>query len=327
MSNPGSKAYYAAMARDAEKEATRMKFDPQYSVYVSGPMRGVKDLNKPAFSAVARRAASRGWRVYNPSDESPEMAAATYATCIKKDVEFLLKAKGIVLLPGWQKSEGARFEAEVAKNFGLDFFEALPLRGNIDYTIRQTSVPEIGAEGIDQEARRLVYGDRAATYGHPRGDFDRVAKMWGAILNTDINAEQVAIMMVAFKLARLSQTPTHHDSQVDTIGYMLCLARLAEDPTEVAAWLAHEAEEAEAVADAQERVYGDAPNEAANLAAEQRSRMHARAEHADVDQSDPEAYAKFRGATETAWAGAGFHKPYIDHAVDGPRAADIKGEK
>lgn len=276
-------------------------------------MRGKVNLNKEAFDAVARRGAARGWRIFNPSDEDASLKSAPYSVCIKKDVEFLLKADAIVLLPGWQRSEGARFEAEVAKNFGLDFYEATPLAGGHDYTIVQTSVPEIGAEGIDQEARRLVYGDRAATYGHPRGDFDRVAKMWGAILNTDVTAEQVAIMMVAFKLARLSQTPTHHDSQVDTIGYMLCLARLMEDPTETAAWLAREAEEAEAVADADEIEHDRKARfaKAAEHAADKlRAESYGPWESVDDPSGRGAAYEAHRAATESAWAGAAYATPY-----------------
>lgn len=83
-------------------------------------------------------------------------------------------------------------------------------------------------EHIEQEARRLVHGERAQTYGHPRGDFDIVANLWSALLGVEVTAEKVAILMIAFKLARLSKTPTHRDSKVDVIGYVLCLERLME---------------------------------------------------------------------------------------------------
>jgi Domain of unknown function (DUF6378) len=83
---------------------------------------------------------------------------------------------------------------------------------------------------IEQEAGWLVRdGDRAKTYGHPRGDFDRVGKMWSAILGIPVTAEQVALMMIAFKLARATQTPQHRDTQVDIIGYTICLDRLNEE--------------------------------------------------------------------------------------------------
>jgi Domain of unknown function (DUF6378) len=54
--------------------------------------------------------------------------------------------------------------------------------------------------------------------------------MWSALLGITITAEDVAIMMIAFKLARLKQTPTHRDTKVDVIGYTICLDRLDEEP-------------------------------------------------------------------------------------------------
>jgi hypothetical protein len=97
------------------------------------------------------------------------------------------------------------------------------------WTFRELdTLPDV-ADGIEQEARRLVYGERAKTYGHPRGDFDRVAGMWSAMLGIPIDAEHVALMMIAFKLARLAATPEHRDSQVDVIGYALALDRLLRD--------------------------------------------------------------------------------------------------
>jgi hypothetical protein len=88
---------------------------------------------------------------------------------------------------------------------------------------------ESPVQHIEDEAGKLVRrGARQETYGHPRGDFDRVAGMWSALLGVKIDAEKVAVMMIAFKLARLSQTPQHRDSKVDVIGYTICLDRLDE---------------------------------------------------------------------------------------------------
>lgn len=109
-------------------------------------------------------------------------------------------------------------------------------------------------EGVDQEARRVVYGERAQTYGHPRGDFAAIAGIWMAMVRARaefiapgvkvedvpwekvLDEELVAIMMSGLKLARLTKSPKHRDSQVDTIGYILCLTRLQDDPVELAAW-------------------------------------------------------------------------------------------
>jgi len=109
-------------------------------------------------------------------------------------------------------------------------------------------------ESVAEEAQRVVYGPRAATYGHPRGDFEIIGGIWASIIrgrakflfpgktvdeidwNLVINDEAVAILMSGLKLARLAKTPQHRDSSVDTVGYILCLRRLGEDPSEVQAW-------------------------------------------------------------------------------------------
>lgn len=225
---------------------------PNKAIYISGPMRGVPELNHPAFDSMEAALLAddmESWTVHSPAATNREHGhtpETPYSECIRLDVESLLKSDAIMLLPGWRQSEGARFEAEIARSFGLEFYEAELWAIGTDeaWSWKKISAKDIGVEGIDQEARRLVYGDRAATYGHPRGDFDTIAKMWTGILlkklkaknAPEITGEEVALMMAALKLARLASTPTHHDSQVDTIGYMLCLARLQEDPKEIAAW-------------------------------------------------------------------------------------------
>lgn len=233
----------------ASYERTIVKQGTGKAVYISGPMRGVPELNHPAFDSMASALLEDNWIVHSPAETNRQYGhtpETPYSECIRLDVESLLKSDAIMLLPGWRQSEGARFEAEIARSFDLEFYEAtlVQLGSDSAWNWKKISAKDIGVEGIDQEARRLVYGDRAATYGHPRGDFDTIAKMWTGILlkklkaenGAEITGEEVALMMAALKIARLASSPTHHDSQVDTIGYMLCLARLQEDPSEIAAW-------------------------------------------------------------------------------------------
>ena len=88
--------------------------------------------------------------------------------------------------------------------------------------------------GIAGEAHSLVYGARAKTYGHPRFDFTSIGTVWTGLLQdllkpgTHIDPHRVAVLMTGLKLARLVKSPTHHDSRVDTIGYMLTMERLDE---------------------------------------------------------------------------------------------------
>lgn len=206
----------------------------EVSVYIAGPMRGLPNFNYDTFGAVEATLNEYGLpdtggqlRVKNPATNFGGAQDREWAEYMSVDLQDVLNADVLVLLPGYENSEGAQLEIAVAKATGKRFFRAFRSIGEWHFEAIET--PGSPLEGIEQEAKRLVYGDRAKTYGHPRGDFDRVAKMWSAILDCEVTAEQVAIMMVAFKLARLTQTPGHHDSQVDTIGYMLCLSRLQED--------------------------------------------------------------------------------------------------
>lgn len=99
---------------------------------------------------------------------------------------------------------------------------------------------EDNAHGIAGEAHDLVYGARAATYGHPRLDFSIIAKVWTGLLRDklkdgeELDAYRVAVMMTGLKLARLVKSPHHKDSRTDTIGYMLTMERLDEPEAEEA---------------------------------------------------------------------------------------------
>jgi hypothetical protein len=73
-------------------------------------------------------------------------------------------------------------------------------------------------ESILDEAKRIVHGDRGENYGHPLEDFSRTAKIWSAILGTDVSPEQVALCMVGVKISREVNRPKR-DNIVDGAGY------------------------------------------------------------------------------------------------------------
>jgi hypothetical protein len=86
------------------------------------------------------------------------------------------------------------------------------------------------AQTIANHAAALVTGDRAETYGHPLDDFTRTGLMWGAILGTEVTAEQVALMMAALKISRECHTPhPSNDNIVDGVGYLLTHALVVEE--------------------------------------------------------------------------------------------------
>jgi uncharacterized protein DUF6378/uncharacterized protein DUF4406 len=233
------------------------------TAYISGPMTDVPHWNHPQFNEVAYVIRNKGLgnetndspRVVNPAENFGGSTNGPREKYLALDVCQVTKADALVLLPGWANSEGARLEVIVALGLNKRFFLAMvggPWTWRFEeilaWEIRK--LLELGdsvtkartaalkdakqrvedeSRTVEQEAAQLVRdGERQKTYGHPRGDFDRVAGMWSAILGITVTAEQVGVMMIAFKLARLSQTPRHRDSLVDVIGYAICVDRLGE---------------------------------------------------------------------------------------------------
>lgn len=75
-------------------------------------------------------------------------------------------------------------------------------------------------------ARDTVY-QRQAAYGKPENSFTAIAAYWAAYLGHPIGDQDVAIMMILLKVARLKRG-YHHDSVVDIAGYAECLGNLCK---------------------------------------------------------------------------------------------------
>ena len=76
-----------------------------------------------------------------------------------------------------------------------------------------------------QEADKIAGEDRSRDYGHPYDNCARIAAMWNTQLapklTTDITVREVALMMIALKLAREINSPKR-DNLVDIAGYAKC---------------------------------------------------------------------------------------------------------
>lgn len=74
-------------------------------------------------------------------------------------------------------------------------------------------------KSILETAQDLVHGDRRDAYGHPYPEFEKVGRVWGAVLGTeDIPPEKVALCMVGLKMVRECHKPKR-DNRVDGAGY------------------------------------------------------------------------------------------------------------
>lgn len=221
-------------------------------VYVSGPMTGVPEHNFPAFREAAQKLAAAGYDVINPAENFGGRTDLSRPEYMRLDIEHVLQADGIALLPGWRDSAGAKLEVAIADE--IDIF-ALTVDQWISRAVGDIKVGpgrilnaggqkypprgvcqelETEPESILQEAQRLVHGDRGASYGRPLRDFSRTAAMWTALFGERLRAgesfgpQDVGMAMIAVKLSR--EVNKHkRDNLTDCAGYAETIQLVHED--------------------------------------------------------------------------------------------------
>lgn len=193
-------------------------------LYLAGPMTGKPDFNSAEFAKYAEKYRGEGFTVISPPEMDGGDWTKPYETYIRRDVGVFINEKvdRVYLLPGWQESRGARLEKHLAEVLGIAIYDA------------ETGAPF--EENVAEEAQRLVYGDRRETYNNPLADFGRTAGIINAMMHHKLSEpllpEDIALMMIAVKLSRLTNKPGHRDSLVDILGYGLCyewVRKLQED--------------------------------------------------------------------------------------------------
>ena len=108
--------------------------EPKPRIYIAGPMTGIPDYNRPAFYSTAEAFEEGGWETFNPAENDVRLFGSHEACneAIEKDREQALRvmlgsdlewicaeADAIAMLPGWEKSYGARAEHATAVALGL----------------------------------------------------------------------------------------------------------------------------------------------------------------------------------------------------------------
>ena len=89
------------------------------TIYISGPISGLPDGNRPAFAEMAVTWRSKGWEVVNPHELFNAEVEESWEGYMRKDLAALLTCTHIVMLPGWEHSRGARLERTVADAVGI----------------------------------------------------------------------------------------------------------------------------------------------------------------------------------------------------------------
>ena len=87
-------------------------------------------------------------------------------------------------------------------------------------TPKQAVAPE--REVLLEAARKCVCYNREADYGSPEDSFGMIARLWSAYTGYEFNPEDVAVMMVLLKAARIAGGSRSMDNWVDIAGYAAC---------------------------------------------------------------------------------------------------------
>ncbi len=142
-------------------------------LYLAGPMSGYVNYNFPLFHQVANLLRSQGFEVNNPADketldgtDKPDLAKVpTRAEAMRQDIPLVIECDGIVLLPNWKNSVGARFETMLATQCGMDVYEwdevavkmekldTLVLEGSTNMTTREELLSAIHSTEGSEEVR------------------------------------------------------------------------------------------------------------------------------------------------------------------------------
>lgn len=85
-------------------------------IYISGPMSGYEDFNRPAFARAAAALRELGHQVVSP----PEVTDSTdWIEAMRADIKALCDCTAIAMLPGWTQSRGAQIELRIARELGM----------------------------------------------------------------------------------------------------------------------------------------------------------------------------------------------------------------
>jgi hypothetical protein len=128
------------------------------TIYIAGPMRGIAEFNFPEFDRAADFLWHNGHHVVNPAEHDRDGGfdakgmtghedLTAYGFDLREALQWDLRevaaADGVAVLPGWEKSSGARAEVALAHALGV------PVA-----SVEQWSFPEAVREYVKAEAPR-----------------------------------------------------------------------------------------------------------------------------------------------------------------------------
>lgn len=100
-----------------------MKPEGMQKMFLSGPMTGYDNWNHDKFNQVAAEFRMAGFEVCSPAEFFDGDTTRDRSEYMRESIKWLLEADTVILLPGWQESEGAKLEAKIGDELGLIMVE------------------------------------------------------------------------------------------------------------------------------------------------------------------------------------------------------------
>ena len=91
-------------------------------VYISGQITGLeKETYTALFSYAEKKIESAGYTAINPArlDDCENPEKMEWSDFLRRDIKLLCGCDYICLLPNWKESRGARLEATIAEQLGI----------------------------------------------------------------------------------------------------------------------------------------------------------------------------------------------------------------
>lgn len=96
-------------------------------IYIAGPYRGRTEwdieLNIMTARLWAEEIMRKGWATYTPHVETAH-SGLSFDDIMARDLFMLEKMEAICMLPGWERSEGARMEYSKAVELGMKVYQS-----------------------------------------------------------------------------------------------------------------------------------------------------------------------------------------------------------
>lgn len=157
-------------------------------LYLGGPMTGIPLYNFPAFHEAADVLRKRGHEIVSPAEMDqgdgfdPETdAAESHLHYMRRDLAAVMECEGVVMLPGWRQSKGARCEFTVAETCGLALLEYDPTVDGGVRTVQADAAPvrETGEVRVVNETTGGMKGAKPERLGLlPFGALAVVARVY-----------------------------------------------------------------------------------------------------------------------------------------------------